>query len=257
MNTPSALAARRLSVRAGDQELVRELEFSLRPGELLAVLGRNGSGKSLLLHTLAGLRPVSSGSVELQGRQLAQQSRREIARRLALLPQDSDPPPQMQVFEWVLGGRFAHGNEWRWPNDTDRRITLDSLRRVQLESFAQRWLTTLSGGELRRASLATLLTQDAAVMLLDEPTNHLDPKQIAVVMQLARDACAAGAAIIVTLHDPQLALRWADSALLLQSDGRWQLGGASATLNAAALSATYQTPYVSLQAGGRTVLLQE
>ena len=254
---PSALRVRNLAVRASDTPLIKALDFSLQRGQMLAVLGRNGSGKSLLLHTLAGLRPVSDGTIELQGTDLSQQSRREIARQLGLLPQDSDPPAQVRVFDWVLGGRFAHGSQWRWPNDEDRRIAMDSLRHVQLDSLAERWLTSLSGGELRRASLATLLTQHAAVMLLDEPTNHLDPRQIAVVMQLARDACVRGAAVVVTLHDPQLALRWADSALLLHGDGRWQYGAATAVLTADNVSALYQTPFVSLHAGGRSLLLQE
>ncbi len=257
MINAAALRADNLSVAAGATELIRGLNFELQGGNMLAVLGRNGSGKSLLLHTLAGLRPAQSGTIQLQGSDLTTLGRRDTARRLSLLPQDAEPATHVTVFDWVLGGRFAHNSDWQWPSESDRNLARQSLQRVQLESFAKRWMSTLSGGESRRAALATLLTQDAPVMLLDEPTNHLDPRQITAIMQIARDACDAGAATIVTLHDPQLALRWADQVLLLHGDGRWRHGNATETLSAAALSDLYQTPYVSLQAGERRLLVQD
>jgi iron complex transport system ATP-binding protein len=256
MSEAVLLRANALAVSAGARLLVQDLAMTLHAGEMLAVLGRNGSGKSLLLHTLAGLRAWQSGQIELQGRPLASMARRDIAQRLGFLPQDAEPPPQVTVLEWVLGGRFAHGSEWRWPSPEDNSIAAQCLDRVQLGALAQRWLPTLSGGEQRRAALATLLAQAPVVMLLDEPTNHLDPRQISSVMQIARDACATGAAVIVTLHDPQLAARWADRALLLHGDGRWQLGAVADTLTSAVVSELYDTPFSSLQAGGRSLLLQ-
>ncbi len=256
MTTPVLLSARGLSICAGGDELLTGLTLELRRGELLAVLGRNGAGKSLLLHTLAGLRAPAAGDIRLQDKSLDELSRRSIAQQLGFLPQDAEPPPHMQVMEWVLGGRFAHGSAWRWPSAQDRQIAAQALQRVQLSALAQRWLPTLSGGELRRAALATLLAQDPALMLLDEPTNHLDPRQIAGVMQLARSACDGGAGVIVTLHDPQLASRWADRALLLHGDGSWQLGAAAETLSAASLSALYDTPFTEAQIGDRRLLLQ-
>lgn len=254
---PAALSSRGLRVEAGGALLLGGLDIDVAQGELLAVLGRNGAGKSLLLHSLAGLRAPAGGEVLLQGRALASMTRREIARQLGFLPQDAEPPPQVPVLEWVLGGRYAHGSEWRWPSADDHRIATEALRRVQLESLSQRWLPTLSGGEQRRAALATLLAQQPAVMLLDEPTNHLDPRQIASVMQLARETCQAGSAVIVTLHDPQLANRWADRVLLLHGDGAWQIGTTAEVLNPAALTRLYDTPFTEIRNAGRSVLLQE
>ena len=150
--------------------------MAVESGEFLAVLGQNGAGKSLTLHTLAGLRPSHNGDVSLLGASLAVTKRQEIARNLALLPQYTEDVFPATVLDTVLIGRHPHIGRLQWESQDDRRIALDSLREMDLTDMAERDVATLSGGERRRLAIAQTLTQTPAVYLLDEPTNHLDPQ---------------------------------------------------------------------------------
>jgi len=244
-----------LSVRAGERTLVAALSLALWPGEFLAVLGRNGCGKSLTLHTLAGLRAPAAGTVELGGRGLGVLGRGEIARRLALLPQDREDSLPLSVFETTLLGRHPHIGWLRGESAEDLRIVSAALARMGVAHCAERALGTLSGGEQRRAAMAGLLAQQPAVFLLDEPTNHLDPHHQVDVLLAFRECCATGAAVIATLHDPALAERCADRVLLLQGDGRWRLGATAELLNAEELSSLYATPMHELRGGGRRAFI--
>jgi iron complex transport system ATP-binding protein len=124
---------------------------------------------------------------------------------------------------------------------------------VGLAGFEDRTLQTLSGGEQRRCAMAALLTQDPQVFLLDEPSNHLDPHQQLAVLALFKDEANRGRTVIAILHDPTLAARFADSALLLYGDGTWLAGPAAQVLNAPALSQLYQTPLTEVTVGTRRV----
>ena len=249
------LGARGLSVQAGGRTLLADLEFVLQPGEFLAVLGRNGSGKSLTLHTLAGLRAPAAGTVTLGGKGLAEQARSEIARRLAFLPQDREEALPLSVFEATLLGRHPHIGWLRGESPQDHAIAHAALERMGVVDFGARLLATLSGGEQRRAAMAGLLAQEPQVYLLDEPTNHLDPHHQVDVLLAFRERCAAGAAVIATLHDPALAERCADRVLLMHGDGRWRLGSAAEVLNAEELSLLYATPMRELSGAGRRAFI--
>lgn len=250
---PAALRAQDLSVSAGARRLVSALTISVAPGEFIAILGRNGCGKSLTLHTLAGLRPPSSGTVELEGRQLTQLSRRSIAQRLGLLTQDLEEGFASTVMESLLIGRHPHLSLLAREGPADRRLAQAALTRVGLPGFAERSAETLSGGEQRRCAMAALLTQDPQVYLLDEPSNHLDPQQQLAVLGLFREEANRGRTVIAILHDPTLAARFADSALLLYGDGNWLAGPAAEVLSAASLSQLYETPLTEVAVGTRRV----
>jgi iron complex transport system ATP-binding protein len=209
------LEATRLSVSVPGRVLVEGFDCRIHAGEFLALLGGNGTGKSLLLRTLAGLRPPSSGRVLLGGADIRSLARRDVARRLGFLPQDPEAPPQGSVGETVLLGRFAHLGFWEHPGGDDHARVARSLEEVGLAALANRELGSLSGGEQRRAAIARLRVQAPSVYLLDEPTNHLDPAQQISVLQGMRDLARAGAAAVVSLHDPNLALRFADRVALL------------------------------------------
>jgi iron complex transport system ATP-binding protein len=249
------LATSALGVSAGRRLLLANLSLELQPGEFVAVLGRNGCGKSLTLHTLAGLRPTAAGHVELGGRGLQQLGRREIARRLAFLPQDREESLPLSVFEAALLGRHPHIGWLRGETARDVGIVQAALTRMDVDSCAARALGTLSGGEQRRAAMAGLLAQEPQVYLLDEPTNHLDPHHQVDVLLAFRERCAEGAAVIATLHDPALAERCADRVLLMYGDGRWRLGPTAELLSAAELSLLYATPMNELSGGGRRAFI--
>jgi iron complex transport system ATP-binding protein len=245
------LEARCLSINAGERVLVHELSLTLHAGEFLAVLGRNGCGKSLTLHALAGLNPPAAGEIRLRGAPLPSVRRRAIARLLALLPQDREDMLAQTTLESALVGRHPHLPLWRPDGAGDRAIALDALERFGVAHCAHRLVNTLSGGEQRRAAMAALLAQQPRVYLLDEPTNHLDPHHQIEMLQLFRTLCSQGAAVVATLHDPTLAERYADRALLLGGDGRWRLGPVAETLTAAELSALYLTPVKALEVDGQ------
>ena len=240
------LAGRTLDVAVNGRMLVRALEFEARGGEFVAVLGRNGVGKTLTLHTLAGLRAPSSGQVSLDGRDLATWTGRERACRLALLPQTIEDPFPSSVFDTALIGRHPHLPFWQWEGAEDLACAHAALGAVGLGDLADRAVDSLSGGERRRLDVATLLAQDAAVCLLDEPINHLDPQHRNEVLALFRARADAGGLVVASLHDATLAARFADRVLLLHGDGRWHYGEVATTLDAAHLSALYHVPVEEL-----------
>jgi iron complex transport system ATP-binding protein len=249
------LTATDLAIAAGARMLVQNLSLSVRRGEFLAVLGRNGSGKTLTLHALAGLSAPYSGRVLLDGEELTAMPRRWIAQRLGLLLQDREESLALSALESALIGRHPHLKFWQREGEQDLAIAQAALRRVGLADFARRSVATLSGGEQRRAAMASLLTQQPQVYLLDEPTNHLDPHHQIEVLEIFRALCREGASVIATLHDPTLAERYADRALLLYGDGRYRLGPVAEVLTAEELSALYLTPICAIGAPPRRAFI--
>jgi iron complex transport system ATP-binding protein len=250
------LECRGVDVCVGSRTLVRGLDLQLGRGSVLAVLGPNGSGKSLSLHTLAGLRPPKAGALLISGRPLTDWPRRALARELALLPQNVEDPFPASVIETVLLGRHPHIARWQWESARDLAIASDALIAVGLAGYEERDVLTLSGGERRRAALAAVLAQTPRIFLLDEPTNQLDPNHQLEALQLLRERADAGAAVIVTLHDPNLAERFADSALLIGKDGDWRCGRVADILTPQHLSTLYDTRFEVVEIGGRRVFYQ-
>lgn len=250
-----ALSARGVDVSVGARRLVTGLSLEFLPGEFVAILGRNGSGKTLTLHTLAGLRRPQAGAVHLDGMALESLSRQAVALRLGLLPQDVEESFVTSAMESVLVGRHPHLKLWQWESAEDERIARAALTAVDLDDFAGRRTDTLSGGELRRVAVAALLAQEPAVFLLDEPSNHLDPAHLLGILGLFRELCVAGRTVIATLHDPTIAARFADKALLLFGDGRWAAGPARQLLTAQKLSELYQSQMLELEKDGRRIFV--
>lgn len=249
------LAAQNVAVSVGARDLVRGLHVDFAPGEFVAVLGRNGCGKTLTLHTLAGLRKPAAGTVLLDGASVDQQDRRAVARRLGLLAQDLDEGFVSTATETVLIGRHPHLKFWQWENAQDGELARQALTAVDLADFGDRRTDTMSGGEQRRVAIAALLAQAPAVYLLDEPTNHLDPHHQLAVLELFRELTRSGSTVIATLHDPTLAARFADRALLLFGDGRWSVGVASEAIAAESLSSLYLTPMIEVRQDGRRIFV--
>jgi iron complex transport system ATP-binding protein len=249
------LAARGLTVQVGSRTLVSELSMSFAAGELVAILGRNGSGKTLTLHTLGGLRQPATGEVSLGGAPIGALSRRQVARQLGLLAQDNEEAFVTSALESVLVSRHPHLAPWQWETAEDERLALEALTVMDLRDFAHRRTSTLSGGEQRRLAIACLLAQQPAIFLLDEPTNHLDPHHQLAVLELFRALAGAGRTVLATLHDPTLAARFADRALLLFGEGRWAAGTVREILTAPILSELYASPMIELGSDGRRVFV--
>jgi iron complex transport system ATP-binding protein len=242
----SGLRCTRVSVSVPGRILVENLDLEIFPGEVLAVLGPNGVGKSLTLHTLAGLRAADGGVTTLDGQAVSELSRQRMAIRLALLPQYVEDVFPASVFDTVMIGRHPHIPRFQWETEEDRRIAEESLRLVDLGDMPQRDIATLSGGERRRLAIAQVLTQSPDIYLLDEPTNHLDPQHQLDVLRIFRDKASSGAAVVASLHDVNLAARFADKCLLLYGDGRWELDESTAVLTEERLTELYATTMESV-----------
>ena len=245
-----------LEVSVQARVLVADLQLAVREGEMLAVLGPNGAGKTLLMHTLAGVREPGRGEVRVRGRAIAHWPRRELARLIALLPQTIEDPFPATVLETVLLGRHPHISRWKWEGPEDIDVARQALRAVGLEGYGQRDVFTLSGGERRRTAIAAVLAQAPALFLLDEPTNHLDPSHQLETLQLMRARADAGAAVLVTVHDPNLAARFADRVLLIESAGRWRCGVVPDTLTAENLSRLFATRFECIERESRRLFFQ-
>jgi iron complex transport system ATP-binding protein len=232
-----------LTVAIGNQPICHSLSLEINTGERWALLGRNGAGKSTLLHTLAGLRPAVSGEIALQGEAIEMLTLQQRAQRLGLLFQQQDDAFPSTVLETTLIGRHPYLKPWQWESQSDYDKALTALQQLQLETFAERITTTLSGGERQRLAIATLLTQEPALMLLDEPTNHLDiHHQIALLNLLQQWSQQGERALLMTLHDINLALRYCDHAILLLGDGEVVMGRSEEVLTTANLERLYLHP---------------
>lgn len=252
------LRAVSLDVAIAGCRLVRALDLTIRTGECWALLGANGTGKTTLLHTLAGLHPPQGGSLWLAGAPLARLPRRQVAQQLGLLPQDSHDSFPATVLETALIGRHPHLGRWQHETPADLDKARQALAQVGLADLEQRPCHTLSGGERRRLALATLLTQEPRLLLLDEPTNHLDLNhQIAALHHLRTLAdTGTGCAVLMALHDINLAARYCDHVILLYGNGAWQAGPAAALLNEATLGQVYGHPIAQVDGpDGRAVFV--
>ena len=241
MTSCSLFSCTGIRVDVSGRTLVDALEFEAQRGELLAILGRNGAGKTLTLHTLAGLRSAASGQITVDGHDVFSAKRQVVAQRLALLPQHIDDIFPATVLDTAMIGRHPHIGRFQWESPDDIATGKAALAAVDLGDFASRDVLTLSGGERRRLAIAQVLTQQPDVYLLDEPTNHLDPQHQLDALRLFREKADAGAAVIASLHDANLAVRYADRCLLLYGDGRWDIGPMSEVLQEDRLTELYST----------------
>ncbi len=242
------LSTNRLAVTIGQLPICQSLSLEINAGERWALLGRNGIGKSTLLHTLAGLRPALVGEIALQGESLQSLKPQQVAQRLGLLFQQQDDSFPSTVLETALIGRHPYLKPWQWESQTDQQQALTALQQLQLEPLAERITTTLSGGERQRLAIATLLTQEPALMLLDEPTNHLDiHHQVAVLNLLQQWSQTGSRALLMTLHDINLALRYCTHAMLLLGGGEVMMGSNEEVFTTANLERLYLHPLHRLE----------
>lgn len=249
----SLLECSELDIMVADRILVRRLQVSVKRGSIICVLGRNGAGKTLTLHTLCGLRPHATGSILFDGKPLTQWPRRQFAQRVGLLSQTSEDPFPSTVLDTALIGRHPHIGFWQWESDDDRAIARAALKAVDVDALEARDVDTLSGGERRRVAVATLLAQDPELMLLDEPINHLDPQHQIDVLRLLRARADVGKCVLMSLHDIGLATRFCDEALLLFGNGDWLCGPTQEILNEATISQLYGIAVREITwEGGRT-----
>jgi iron complex transport system ATP-binding protein len=207
-----------LSFQYGPSKILDGIATQVRKGRILGILGPNGAGKTTFLKCITRIITPSNGKILIDGRDVQQLSRRELAQRLGYVPQHVRTKFPLSVFEMVLLGRSPY-IAWR-PSETDLERTAEIIREMNLESLSDREVDRLSGGQAQKVMLARALAQDPIFLLLDEPTSNLDMSHQLEVMELVSGLvkCKKMGAVIA-MHDLNLAARFSDD-LLLMKDGR-------------------------------------
>jgi iron complex transport system ATP-binding protein len=244
-----ALSCHGIRVSFRDQEVVCGVDLELGPGEWLGIIGPNGAGKSTLLRSIVGLTEYL-GTVELGD------GRMPGAADVALVPQFPMLPKGMTVAEYVLLGRTAHLGWLARESRSDRQIVSSVLRRLELSAFADRFVSTLSGGEAQQVVVARALAQQCPVLLLDEPTSALDVGHQVSVLELVDDLRRSeGLSVLAAMHDLSAAGRFADRLILIDHGRIVAQGSPADVLNADLLSSVYATPLTVQSIDGDLVVL--
>jgi iron complex transport system ATP-binding protein len=248
------LAVRDAVVRLGGAEILHGADLDAGAGQLVAVIGPNGAGKSTLVRAAAGLQRLESGSVRWNGEDALKLRGRRLAKLRAFVPQRARVPAGVRVHEAVAIGRAPHLGPLQRPTRGDRDAVDRAMRRTGVSAFADRRLTTLSGGELQRVQVAVALAQEAPALLADEPTSSLDLGATSVMARLLRGLADDGLAVVLVVHDLALAAAVADTVVVV-SGGRTVAAGPPATvLTEALLSEVWHVDAGLIHDDGRTGL---
>ena len=245
---------RDVTVRFGAVDAVRDVSLTVESGEWIALIGPNGAGKTSMLRAMCRL-VAFRGKIELDGQSVRRLSRRELAQVIAFVPQTPVTPHELTVAEYVLLGRTPYlaylGDESR----TDRLAAQRALDRLELLSFADRPLGSLSGGELQRAVLARALAQEAPILMLDEPTTALDLGRQQQALELIDSLRGDGLTVVSTLHDLTLAGQYADRLVLLDRGAVVAQGVPEDVLSVENLESYYEASVRVVREEGRVFVL--
>ncbi len=204
-------------------EVLRNISFTAETGEVLALLGPNGCGKSTLIKTVCNVKPAFSGSVHIEGTNIAAINKKALAKLMAYVPQGTTHSVFSTVYDAVLVGRRPY-MEWSFTRN-DLRIAAEAMVAMNVGDLADRYVNELSGGQMQRVFIARALTQDPSFYLLDEPTSSLDLRNQLDTMRIMNEIVKGrGRGMIVALHDLNLALRYSDKVLVMKDKGVYAFG---------------------------------
>jgi iron complex transport system ATP-binding protein len=227
--------------------------FQAKPGEIVAILGPNASGKSTLLNLIAGALAPLSGRILLDGFVTHSLTPKTRAQRIAVVQQESRLLFPARAWEFVLQGRHAHGRSLRFESEDDVIIAKNALAQVGAADLSDRWMDQISGGEKQRVILARALAQQPLLLLLDEPTLHLDvAAQVGLLDALRRLAAENRYTVVVVTHELNLAAEYADQVVLMQRGRCLRVGPPASIYQRELLEQVFQTPLtVEMGASGR------
>ncbi len=238
--TAPILAVEALSCGHGGRPLLTGISFAVAAGEILCLLGPNGTGKTTLFKTILRLLPAMAGTIRLGGEDVAHWPAKRFARSIGYVPQAHLPPFPFAVLDVVAMGRAAHLGPFQSPSRADEAIARDALDSLGIGRLGDAAYTEISGGERQLVLIARALAQHPAVLIMDEPTSNLDfGNQIRVLEHVRALADHSGLAVILTTHDPNQALLYGDGVAAIGRDGGLVVGAPDAVVTAAYLHQTY------------------
>jgi len=248
------LETKNLCFSRGVRQLCKNFSFQVQEGDCWGILGQNGCGKSTLLLALAGLYDQYHGDVLFKAQNIKTLSRRYMAQNMALMLQQDEWNFLSSVQDFVLHGRYAFQSTWSSYSEDDIALCHFALEKMDLLAFSDREVTTLSGGESRRLEFATLLVQDAQLLLLDEPVNHLDLQyQIKLLNYVNHLIKEENKTALVILHDVNLAARFCNKILFMDGKGSVQSGVVDEMLSEENLSLLYGHQVKKINHEGRNL----
>lgn len=240
-----------------DPRVIRNLSLEIPEGQITAVLGPNGTGKTTLLHLMLGLLKPASGQILLAGKHHSEYSRRELSRILGLVPQFESIPFNFTVLEYVLLGRSPYLKPFQTPGPEDIHLAREALEAAGVLHLRQKPVTELSGGERQLCHLARVLAQQTEILLLDEPTAHLDLENQSRILRLLRKMSGQGISVVLTTHDPNAAVFAADNFVLVDRGDIFAEGELDQVINAQNLSTMYNTPIRVERVNGLTMVIMD
>lgn len=221
----TAIETKDLSLSYGETLIIDEMNLKIPKGEITVFIGGNGCGKSTLLRSIARLLKPKSGVVLLEGSAIAKLSTKEVAKKMAILPQSPSAPEGLTVLQLVKQGRYPH-QSWlkQWSEEDEKKVN-DALKATRLEELKERTVDSLSGGQRQRAWIAMTLAQDSDVILLDEPTTYLDmAHQIEILDLLFELNEKKRRTVVMVLHDLNMACRYAHNIVAIKNQQVYNQG---------------------------------
>jgi len=231
---------RGITCNYGSTNVIEDISLKVERGDLLGILGPNASGKTTLIRACSGLLIPRSGNIVFEGRDLYSMGRREIARKIAVVPQNTQFDPSFSVFDMVLMGRSPHLGWLETEDREDLEIARDMMRLLSIEKISEKRMGEVSGGQVQKVLIARALTQQPSLLLLDEPTTHLDISNEIGTMDLIKGLCLEEElAVMAVFHDLNLTARYCNHALLLKEGKQMASGEISQVIQSRTIRKTF------------------
>ena len=238
-----------------NNHVLRTLSMEVQKGDITAILGPNGIGKTTLLHLILGWIKANRGTIYLDGRKQEEYSRREMGKLIGLVPQDEHITFEYSLLEYVLLGRTPHLHSLESPGKGDYKAASNALKKVGLENLANRPVTHLSGGEKQLVLVARSLAQEPRILLLDEPMSNLDLANKIRLIEVLRSLKKDGVTILFTSHEPEVAAAISNYLILMGNNNTIEHGTADTVLNSEALSRIYGIPVKVADYNGKKIVI--
>ena len=248
----SSIQAENIQVAYDDRVIIEKLSTRIPSGKITTIIGANGCGKSTLLKALTRILPLQEGAIYLDGQAIAQLPTKEVAKKLALLPQVLEATEGISVYELVSYGRYPHQNGLGYLTDQDREKINWALEATQTAPFARFPVDDLSGGQRQRVWIAMALAQDTDTIFLDEPTTYLDLNHQLEVLELLKDLnLSQQKTIVMVLHDVNLSARFSDHMIAMKEGNIRYNGSVSSIMTTEILSDIFNIEPQLIQAPGQ------